>query len=321
MIPHSKPLISPKDIESVSRQMATGMLANGQITAAFERKLLGWTGGAAAIATISGTAAQMLALRALGIGPGDEVVIPTYVCESVGRAIVWTGATPVFCDSGETWNATRDTIKKRVTPRTKAVILVNIFGIEIDAFDLGVPIIEDHCQSFGLSKLRSKIGFYSFHATKCLTTGEGGAVVFADAALAESIRPFAAALSDMQAALGISQLDSYEMMQSRRSRIALRYFKELPAEFTAPLNPLRSVYFRFPLTMHGRFEKLQSQFAEHGVAVRRGVEELRHRAFGQPDNDYFGAVRAYSNTVSIPIYPAMSDVEVDQVVRAVNAIA
>lgn len=320
MIPHSKPFISDSDIESVARQMRSNMLASGVASRDFEAAILRWTGGASAIATKSGSAAQKLCLKSLGIGFGDEVIVPTYVCESVMRVVQSLGAEAIPCDSGKTWNASRESIFSKITSRTKAVILVNIFGIENDASDLGIPVIEDHCQSFGLSKLKSHAGFYSFHATKCLTTGEGGAAVFSSSVSTDSLRLYADQLPDMQAALGLSQLKKYDSMLDRRKSIAKRYFNELSQPLTEDLQLLSSMYFRFPIMMEGAFAEIQRRFAENGVAVRRPVEELRHRAIGVSDRKYPNASRIYDKTVSIPIYPAMTDEEVDKVISVTKMI-
>ena len=220
------------------------MIASLEKTKEFERALASRVEASGSISTSSGTAALLLCLKALGIGASsdDEVILPTYVCPTVMQAVVAAGAKPVLCDSGELWNATERTIAERFSPRTKAIISVNIFGISAQLASLRkYPhlIIEDHCQSFGLHEpIFGSAAFYSFYATKCLTTGEGGAAAFLDRDLlsrANRLRGNYAVpgrLSDLQAALGLSQLSRYDQMLSRRRHIAARYFNELPKPLT-----------------------------------------------------------------------------------------
>ena len=201
-------------------------------------------GASGSISTSNGTAALILCLKALGIGAAanDEVIVPTYICRSVMQAVEAVGATPVLCDSGEFWNATEATIADRFTARTKAVVTVNIFGISAQLASLRKHpylIIEDHCQSFGLPEpIFGVAAFYSFHATKCFTSGEGGAAAFPDREAASRAAKLRAdyvvpgALSDLQAALALSQLARYDDMLSRRRKIAKQYFDALPHHLT-----------------------------------------------------------------------------------------
>lgn len=318
MIAHSRPWITASDIAAVAQQMSGGMIATGEASREFGAELLRWSGGTTAILTASGSAAQAVCLAALGVGRGDEVILPTYVCESVERVIRERGAEPIYCDSGPFWNMDLRSVKANISDRTRAIILVNIFGVEADLRDIGIPIIEDHCQSFGLSKLKNDAAFFSFHATKCLTTGEGGAAVFREATTVESNAPF----SDLQAALGLSQLARYDEMLERRAAIASRYFAELPERLTGPLKSAgRSVYFRFPIRFDPEFDKIHAAFADRGIAVRRGVDRLLHRRRGFPDAAFPNAVRAFDQTISIPIYPALTQGEVGQIIDATKAIA
>jgi len=333
MIEHSRPWITDADRAAVDHQLISGMIASLEKTRQFERALNDRIGASGSIATTSGTAALVLCLKALSIGPGDEVILPTYVCRNVMQAIVTTGAKPVLCDTGDFWNATERTITDRFSSRTKAIVAVNIFGISAELAGLREHpylIIEDHCQSLGLPKpMFGAAAFYSFHAIKCLTSGEGGAAAFSDRAilsraseLKDAHNP-AGAMSDLQAVLGLSQLSRYDRMLARRREIAERYFAELPARMTSKIAEVasHSIFFRFPLCMGGDFDSIQSRFGDRGVAVRRGVDQLLHRLVGQSDSDFPSAVALFNCTVSIPIYPAMSDDEVDKVIEAVKAVA
>jgi len=335
MIQHSKPWISDTDRSAVDHQLAAGIIASLEKNKEFERALAALVGACGSVSTTSGTAALVLCLKALGVGfdKDDEVILPSYVCPTVMQAVVVVGAKPVLCDAGRFWNATEQTIVERFSPRTKAIIAVNIFGISAQLAPLckyPYLVIEDHCQSLGLQEpIFGAAAFYSFYATKCLTTGEGGAAAFLDRDLlsrANRLRgnyEVLGTLSDLQAALGLSQLSRYDQMLSRRRQIAAAYLGELPKHTTDRIGEVapHSMFYRFPLWMHGDFDSISRQFAERGITVGRGVSELLHRLIGQTDEEFPNSVAAFNNTVSIPIYPAMTNDDVSKVIDAVRTIA
>lgn len=335
MIQHSKPWITDADQAAIDHQLRTGMIGSLEKSREFERALASWVGTNGVISTCSGTAALMLCLKALGVGAGphDEVILPTYVCPTVMHAVLAAGATPILCDIGQLWNATEETIAERFSPRTKAIIVVNIFGISARLACLQkypYLIIEDHCQSFGLPEsIFGAAAFYSFYATKCFTTGEGGAAAFPDqgvlsrATKIHSDNLVPGKLSDLEAALGLSQLSRYHKMLSRRDQIAAAYLSEFPQHLTYRVGQVQShsVFYRFPVCMPGEFNSIRHQFAERGIIVARAVSELLHRLTGQSDGDFANAVELFNDTVSIPIYPAMTDDDVNKVIDTVRALA
>ena len=330
-IAHSSPSIDASDHRAVAEVLAGGMIARGAEVAAFEREMgecLGLTPG---VATSSGTRALYCSLRALGIGSGDEVVIPTYVCRAVWNAVAATGATPCLCDVGDDWCITADTVLAARSARTRAVVVVHTFGIPADrdiAARVGVPVIDDCCQAIGLpaAARAGTVCVVSFHATKMMTTAEGGMVLTADPSLAERVREIAATerdqLSDLQAALGRSQLRRYGAFLSRRQALAERYCEELAA--LAVVLPRRwlgeSLFFRFPLRVNGDFERIRGEFAALGVQVRRGVDVLLHRTAGLEAARFPNAERLFEETLSIPLYPALNDSEAARVVAAAEKV-
>jgi perosamine synthetase len=333
MIQHSKPWITDADRAAVQHQLATGMVASLEKNKEFERALADRVDASGSVTSTSGTAALLLCLKALGIGKDDEVIIPTYLCDTVMQAIIVAGATPVLCDTGPAWNATEEAIARHFSRRTKAIIAVNLFGISARLSGLRKQpylVIEDHCQSFGLPEpLFGAAAFFSFYATKCLTCGEGGAASFPDADLVARARTIRSeynvpgALSDLQAALGLSQLLRYDEMLARRRQIAATYLNELPQHLTEKLSGVakRSLFYRFPLRVRDDFQKISSHFFERGIAVGQGVSVLLHRFLNGRDADFPNAVESFNTTVSIPIYPAMTDDDVGKVIDAVKAIA
>ncbi len=338
MISHSLPWITDQDYTAVKQVLESGIIAQGAKVREFEKALAQYTGALDAVACGSGTAALLLALLALNVGKGDEVILPTYTCHSVSDAVKVTGASPILCDVGKHWNMTYETVAQKVSPRTKAIIVVHIFGISADTasfLDFGLPIIEDCCQTLGGKHhggagTIGTFGVYSFHATKCLATGEGGAVTSEKTELIEKIRRIKDAnivpslMTDIQAALGLSQLSRYDEFIRRRLSLANRYIDRLPDHLISTIKSIkdRSIFFRFPLRFSGgmKFEEIQQKFAKQEIVVRHGVDELLHRKCGLPDDEFPEAVMTFNETVSIPIYPRLTQEQQLRIIEQTRVI-
>ena len=182
--------------EAIDRVIDSERFILGPEVAAFERELASYCGASHAIGVANGTDAITIALRALGVGPGDEVVVPSFTFYASAEAIPPTGATPVFCDvDPNTYCLTADTVRAVLTPRTKAVIAVHLFGnvapvAEVQA--LGVPVLEDAAQALGSRSPAGRPGAlgaaatFSFYPSKNLPCfGDGGAIVTSDERIAE----------------------------------------------------------------------------------------------------------------------------------------
>src|SRR5215212_4936449 len=186
-------------VAKVAEVLDGGRYILGPEVAAFEREFAAHVGAAHAVGVANGTDALTIALRALGVGPGDEVVVPSFTFYASAEAIPHTGARPVFCDvDPETFCVTADTVRAALTPRTKAVVAVHLFGNvapvdEIAA--LGLPVVEDAAQAAGSIGPDGRpgalgtIATFSFYPSKNLGAfGDGGAVTTGDDALAERVR-------------------------------------------------------------------------------------------------------------------------------------
>ncbi len=341
MIPHSRPWLTADEHAAVAAALDSHMVGQGAQTAAFEAEVAAWVGARAGVAVASGAAALVLALRALDIGAGDEVILPSYVCVSVLEAVCTAGATPVLCDVGPDWVVTPDCLAARRGPRTRAAIVPHLYGLYADVDGcraLGLPIIEDCAQALGdrrQSVLRGDIAVLSFHPTKCLTTGEGGMCLTADAGLARRLRALRdgeatrpgwrcpAPMSDLASALGRAQFSRYGEMLARRRVLAAAYdvaLAELPGIDLRPALLATGMYFRYVLHRPGGVEAVAAAFAEHGVAVRRGVDALLHRRLGLEDQDFPMSVRHFDTTVSLPLYPGLDDTEAAHCVATARAV-
>lgn len=337
-IPHSRPTLERADFDALSDCLTSGSIAQGRLVRAFEVEVAARLGRAHGVATSSGTAALVLALRGLGLGAGQEVVLPSYVCHAVYEAVLTVGATPVLCDVEGDFTMTPRTVERVATSALAAVVVVHTFGVPVDtsAFrSLGVPLIDDVCQAFGAAiSPGAAVTCASFHATKLLTTGEGGMALTDDPALHDRMRLLLdgdasaphvrvpSPMTDLQAALGRSQLGRYDSFLRRRREIADAYFTELrglAVELPERVRE-RSIFFRFPLRAPGSFEELRARYAERGIHVRQGVDAALHQALGLAPAAFAATEKTLSETLCLPILPSMTDDDVARIVRATREI-
>jgi dTDP-4-amino-4,6-dideoxygalactose transaminase len=264
-IPLSLPDITQTEIDAVVAVLRSGRLSLGENLEEFEAAFAGYTGAPHAAAASSGTTALHLAIRALEIGEGDEVILPSFTFIAAANALRYERATPVFVDiNPQTLNLDPSRIEEAITPRTRAILMVHTFGVPA-AMDQtleiarrrGLLVIEDACETLG-GELGGKkmgsfgdIGVFGFYPNKQITTGEGGMVITANAEIAARIRSlrnhgrsasgigiehnelgYNYRLSELHCALGIEQLKRIESILQRREAVALGYhrrLKELPA--------------------------------------------------------------------------------------------
>ncbi|MBW2558528.1 MAG: UDP-4-amino-4-deoxy-L-arabinose aminotransferase [Deltaproteobacteria bacterium] len=200
-LPFSRPSITEEEIAAVGDVLRSGWITTGPKCAEFERKFCEYVGCDGAVALSSGTAGMHLMLRALGIGPGDEVITPSMTWVSTVNLIVLAGATPVFADiDRDTLMVSRDSIEKCITDRSRLIVPVHFAGAAADidpirqmAADRGIPLVEDTAHALGTEYMSERVGrsgtsIFSFHPIKNITTGEGGMFCSNDKELLEHIR-------------------------------------------------------------------------------------------------------------------------------------
>lgn len=339
-IPHSCPWITDEDVVAVSDVLMSSMIGQGERVRCLERRLAAWLHASDAVAVGSGSAGIVLALHGLGIGLGDQVILPTYVCRSVLEAILAVGAKPVLCDVGPDWVMTVADAKRVSNDQTRAIVVPHMYGIfaDVDSFrPLGLPIIEDCAQALDAERKRAikgDVAILSFHPTKCLTSGEGGMAVAVDAELVARMRAYRdggvgytgrlfSPLSDLAAGLVLSHLNRYEQGLARRREIAANYRNAIETCCPGALNHIalgQSMFFRFPLHLRGGLASCQDAFSALGVQARKGVDELLHRRIGQSDADFPSAVAHYETTLSLPIYPALSRAQESRCLEAISQV-
>jgi perosamine synthetase len=256
MIPVNEPLLNGNEKRYLIEAIDTGWISSeGPFVRRLEEEFAGRAGRRHGIAVCNGSVALDVAIAALGIGPGDEVILPTFTIISCAAAVVRAGATPVVVDCDpQTWNMRANDVATRITPRTRAVMAVHIYGLPVDMDPLlalaerhGLAVIEDAAQMHGQTyKGRpcgslGEISTFSFYPNKHVTTGEGGIIVTDDDGLAERCRDLRNLcfqpgrrfiheelgwnfrMSNLQAAVGVAQLERLDEFIVRKRRMGRRY--------------------------------------------------------------------------------------------------
>jgi dTDP-4-amino-4,6-dideoxygalactose transaminase len=336
-------MIDQDDIRAVSEVLASGNIALGEKVEEFENKLAQLIGAKHAVACSSGTSALHLALLGLGLGVGDEVVVPSYVCSSPYHATLHASAVPKVVDVDlSDFNVCAETVKQQLSSKTKALIVPHIFGMpaELDKLlELGIPIIEDCAQSLGAEYKGRKVGcwgelaIFSFYATKMITTGEGGMVLtnnsefysrMNDARDCDNKPPIPTRynykMTDFQASLGLSQLKKLQWFVERRRQIASLYtdkFSQYDITVPREFSDRKSVFFRYVVLVE-KLGHVQKNAKERGVMCERPIWKPLHKSLpgiACPNSDY-----AYDHALSLPLYPSLSEEEVQYLVENLEII-
>lgn len=307
-IPVSTPSLSHEDADAVGKVVREGWVsAEGPQVREFEEKFSCLVGVKHGIAVSNGTAALDIALEALDIGPGDEVILPSFTIISCLNHILRKGAKPIFIDSRpDTWNLNPDHLEEMITERTKAIIAVHIYGLPADIDTImqiaerrGVPVIEDSAEAHGQHLHNRSLGSwgtistFSFYSNKLITTGEGGMVLTDDDAIAERARNLRNLafkpeqrfvheslgwnyrMTAIQAALGLSQIARIEALLSHKVEIGNHYQELLNGIPHANL-PLRehrgsgNVYWVFGIVLPENFD----------LSAREVMDNLHARGIG-----------------------------------------
>ncbi len=351
MIEHTHPVIGDLEIAAVERVLRSGHLAQGAEVAGFEDEFAAAIGVPHAVAVANGTVAIEIGLQALGIGPGDEVVVPSFTFIATVNAVRRVGATPILADiDPKTYCLSAATVEPHLGSRTRAVIAVHLYGhpadiegLQILAEQAGIHLIEDTAQGIGASwngrSLGSfgAVGTFSFYATKNITTGEGGMVTTTDQGVADRVRMLRshqsvmvgerlqvatnARMTDVAAAIGRAQLSASREMQLHRSRIASIYDRELTERVTTP--------YVAPGCTHG-YHQYTIRTGDRDEAVRALVEAGVGHAVYYPTPVHLtdsyrdmGVVlpdteTAANEVLSLPVRPDLTSEEQETVIAAVN---
>lgn len=374
-LPYCLPLIGEEEVAEVADSLRSGWVTTGPKVKRFEQEFAAYTGAPHAIAVNSCTAALHLSLAALGVGPGDEVIVPTMTFCATANVVEHLGARPVLVDVDENSHICLESASRAVTCRTRAVIPVHYSGqaaslAEILAFcePLGIAVIEDAAHAAGAEYQGRKIGShgraacFSFYAIKNMTTGEGGMITTGDDALARRIRllslhgmsrdawkrytesgswyyevlepGYKCNMTDIQAALGIHQLRRLDGFIRRRQQIARAYdaaFAGLNEILLPPRLAGRNHTFHlYPIRLRterlriGRSEFIDELRARNIGASVHFIPLHRHPfyrdKYGCRPEQFPRAEEIYQGLLSLPLYPKMTDEDVQDVIAAVRDV-
>lgn len=341
MIPHSRPTLGREELSAVSEVLSSGCIAQGKKVKEFEEQFSQFLGLKRAGAVNSGTSALHLALIALGVKTGDEVIIPSFVCTALLNAINYVGANAIIADiNGDDYNLSYDDAKKRITKKTRAIIIPHIFGTparDTERFkDMGIPVIEDCAQSVG-GKIRGRnvgtigdINIFSFYATKVFTTGEGGMIASDSDDLIERVVDlreydnkedyrirYNYKMTDIQGAIGIEQIKKLPDFISKRRRIAEYYNRALnglPVKLPLTSPEIEGICYRYVICSD-RAQELIGFLRSNGIRAAKPVFRPLHELAMPQKGSYPVTDNVWRDSVSLPIYPKLSDAEVEDIAR------
>lgn len=354
MIPIAKPLMGEEEKEAVLKVLDSGMIAQGPQVKAFEEAFAQMCGTEYAIATTSGTTALHVALLAHGIGPGDEVVTTPFTFIASANSILFTGARPVFVDiDPETFNLDPEMIEAAITPQTKAILPVHLFGLSADmesimelAEQYDLAVIEDACQAHGAEYRGARVGSFgtgtfSLYPTKNMTSAEGGMITTNDEEIAQSCRVirqhgmrrryyhdelgFNFRMTDVHAAIGMAQLGKLERFNDARIANA-RYLSEHLEGVVTPTIPedCRHVFHQYTVRVPGGTRDAFVDYL-HEKGVGCGIYypvPIHQQTFYVQDLGYEDqmpeAEKAAAEVVSLPVHPALSDEDLEYIVTVIN---
>ena len=371
-VPFARPSMRGGEAQALAEVIASGWVSQGPRVAAFEAAFAERVGAPEAVATTSCTTALQLALYVSGVGPGDEVIVPSLSFIATANAVWQCGATPVFADiDPRTYNLDPAAAERAITARTKAIMPVHQVGLpaDMDRFlELserhGVALVEDAACAIGARYKGREIGSlgplacYSLHPRKVITTGEGGMIAVHDPEVAARLRRLRAhgmdmsdlarhaatdvafegypergwntRMTDLQAALGLCQLQALEQILADRRRLAERYTEAIDRipGLRAPFEPLyaertwQSYCVRVdPHAAIGRTE-LMRRLLHEGIPTRRGVMAIHEEAsYSGSHTDLEHTEAAARDVLMLPLFPDLTEEEQDYVIDRLAAHA
>ncbi|MGO4680962.1 DegT/DnrJ/EryC1/StrS family aminotransferase [Microbacterium sp. 2MCAF23] len=357
-IPPAKPIIGDDEREAVDRVLRSGMIAQGPEVAAFEAEFSAhFVQGRPAVAVNSGTAGLHLGLLAAGVGPGDEVIVPSFTFAATGNSVALTGATPVFVDiEPDTFTLDPDAVAAAVTSKTRGVLPVHLYGhparmreLEALAAATGIALYEDAAQAHGAALDGRPVGtfgefaMFSLYPTKNMTSGEGGMVSTATDEIARTVKllrnqgmerqyeneviGFNARMTDIHAAIGRVQLTKIDAWTKTRQDNAVFLDANLRGVVVPPVaDGAVHVYHQYTVRVpEDRDGFVRALKEEHGVGAGVYYPIPNHRLPSltrfAPGVELPETERAAREVVSLPVHPSLSQNDLERIVAAVNIVA
>ena len=348
-ISHSRPTLGREEFVALRAVFERREIALGRDVERFEGALAKYIGREAAVATNSGTSALHLALLALGIGAGDEVVIPSSVCPALLNAINYLSAKPVACDTNDyDLNINVDSLRQVISRRTKAIIVPHMLGIPADIQEilkLKIPVIEDCAQSLGAyyqGKPTGSFGvlsIFSFYATKMITSVDGGMVLtdrkdwlkkMGDLRYYGGKRNYKVRfnykMQNIQAALGYEQLKKIKKFLRQREDITRKYdtffahFASIQRQRYAQNK--KPSFYRYVVKLPRRvsLKRVYTQFKNSRIMADNEIIFPLHRYYPSTKTNYRNVEQWYRRCLSLPIYPSLQEHEVKYILKKTEKI-
>jgi perosamine synthetase len=356
-IPVYQPSLAGNEKQYVNECLdSTWISSKGKFIPLFEQRFSEFTGAQHSTAVSNGTVAIHLALVALGIGPGDEVIVPTLTYIASVNPIVQVGAVPVFCDSLRgSWQMDPEDVRRKITPRTRAIMAVHLYGHPADmpaimeiAGEHGLFVVEDCAEAFG-SRIAGRhvgtfgdIATFSFFGNKTVTTGEGGMVVTSDATLHERAVRFKGQglarhrtywhdvigynyrMTNICAAIGLAQMERAEELVGRKLRLAERYdalLAGLPVETHRPSGPevLHSYWMYSVLVRRGTRDGVMEALAAEGIETRPVFYPVHTMPmYSQRFERHQVAEEIAWRGINLPSWPDLTEAQVERIAGALG---
>jgi perosamine synthetase len=354
LIPVAKPEIGKAERKAVDRVMRSGLLAQGPEVSNFEKEFSKFVQDRECVAVNSGTSALHIALLSLGIGKGDEVIVPSFTFAATANSVALTGATPVFVDIDPiTFCIDPNEITKAITPKTKAIQVVHLYGLAAEmpavmkiAKKYKLLVIEDAAQAHLASIDGKPVGTFgdaaafSFYPTKNMTSGEGGMIVFKDSSAARTARlyrnqgmekryenelvGFNLRMTDIHAAIGRVQLSKLKDKTQRRQENAAYLSENISKSVAVPLAPkgFSHVFHQYTIKVQKDRDSFASRLTDLGVGsgVYYPIPVHELPAFGKRKN-LPNTSLICKQVLSLPVHPALSKKDLKTIVTAVNKVS
>lgn len=332
-VPHNRLTYTETEVAAVTEVVRSGHWAGGAKMREMEAKLGVMFEMEHVAAVGSGIAALRLALLGVGVGGGDEVIVPAYSCVALANAVLSVGARPIVADVEEmTWNISVDDVKRRITNKTRAVIAVNTFGVPAPVTELkktGLKIIEDASHGFACDasgealQMTADVAVFSFYATKLIGGGEGGAVLSSDVNIGAFVRQWRDytdqapdgsrlndKITDLESSLVLTQLQRLTKVILERRHLADRYRQRLVeiGGIGCPVVTNDRVWYRYVVELPSSLSSVIDRLRDRGVSTCRPVEWWPDSA-----GEFVVAYRAFESLLSLPLYPTLSNREQEYV--------
>lgn len=340
----SKPSITRRETEYVFQALSIGDIGVGFHIGKFEREWALFNSMAHGVACDNGTNALFLALKAIGVGPGDEVIVPEFTMVATAWAVSYTGATPIFVDCGEDdLNIDVSLIEAKITDKTKAIIPVHIYGrqckmdqILLIAERHDLYVIEDSAEAHGILP-RGDIACYSFYGNKIMTTGAGGMCLTDSEELAREIRLLANMyfnrdhtflhpkmgynfrMTNVQAAIGCAQVERMKELLKKRKQVETWYDAYLPHKF---LMPKRDVVWMYDIDCGEEQEIIRKKLSAKDIETRLFFKPMSEQPMYEKSESKLIFLNAYDwsrRGIYLPTYPEMTEDDVRKVADAIKS--